>query len=339
MKKTGMRIALTAALLGMTAAQASEFDGGWIGGKVGSNSSSMTGVDTQRATGYGIEGGYNWNMGGFLLGVDGFADSNSKKTHNPGAVNYGSTVYGLDAKLGLPADKWLPYAKLGYAHTGGNGAASAIGGSAVHYGVGVEYKFAPNWSVLGEYTGGSGKSGATKLNNNNLSLGINYYFGGTAAAPAPVAAPVAVKEEPKAAPVAAPAPVKETWKTLLEDKPVRIEGANFDTNSAKLRSTSFQKLNEVVEFANKYKDARLDVTGHTDNRGSKAYNQKLSERRAASVKTYLVKKGVVASRITTKGYGFDQPVADNKTTEGRAQNRRVEIRSVLKEEKKVRVTE
>lgn len=342
MKNATLNIALAAALMGAAAAQASEFDGSWIGAKLGSNSSSMTGVDTQRATSYGLKGGHNWNMSGYLLGVDGFADSNGKKTHNPGAVNYGSSAYGLDAKLGLPAGKWLPYAKLGYARTNGNGAASAIGGSDIHLGLGVEYKFAPSWSLLGEYTGGSAKTGATKLNNNNLSIGLNYYFGAPAAAPvAPAPAPAAVKEEPAPAPVAAPAPapVKETWKTLLEDKPVRIEGANFDTNSAKLRSASFPKLDEVVEFAAKYKDAQLDVTGHTDNRGAKAYNQGLSERRAASVKAYLVKKGVAASRIATKGYGFEQPVADNKTAEGRAQNRRVEIRSVLKEEKKVRVTE
>lgn len=335
MKKTTLSIALAAALLGATAAQASEFDGGWVGAKIGSNRSGMTGVDSQNATSYGLEGGYNWNMGGYLLGVDGFADSNGKKTHNPGAVNYGSSVYGLDAKLGLPAGKWLPFAKLGYARTNGNGAASAVGGSDLHLGLGVEYKFAPSWSLLGEYTSGSGKSGATKLNNNNLSLGVNYYFDTPAAAPAPVA----VKEEPKPAPVAAPAPVKETWKTLLEDKPVRIEGANFDTNSAKLKGASIQKLDEVVEFAGKYKDAQLDVSGHTDSRGTKEYNQGLSERRAASVKAYLVKKGVAESRITTRGYGLEQPIADNNTAEGRAQNRRVEIRSVLKEEKKVRVVE
>lgn len=334
MKKTALSIALIAALLGAAAAQAGEFDGSWVGAKVGSNRSGMTGVDTQSATSYGLEGGHNWDMGGYLLGVDGFADFNGKKTHNPGAVNYGSNAYGLDAKLGLSAGKWLPFAKLGYARTNGNGAAGAVGGSDVHLGLGVEYKFAPNWSLLGEYTSGSGKSGATKLSNNNLSLGVNYYFGAPAA-PAP--APVAVKEEPKVAP--APAPVKETWKTLLEDKPVRIEGANFDTNSAKLKGASIQKLDEVVEFSNKYKDAQLDVTGHTDSRGTKEYNQGLSERRAASVKAYLVKKGVDGSRITTKGYGFEQPVADNKTAEGRAQNRRVEIRSVLKEEKKVRVVE
>lgn len=345
MKKTTLSIALAAALFGSAAVQASEFDGGWIGGKVGSNRSDVTGtpaVNAKSSTTYGLEGGYNWNMGGFLLGVDGFVDLNNKTTHSVPVVNYGSDVYGLDAKLGLPAGNWLPYAKLGYANSRGTGGLTGSGNGA-HLGLGIEYKFAPHWSATGEYTTHSAKSGTNKLNNNNFTVGINYYFDAPAAAPAPAPAPapVAVKEAPKPAPVAAPAPapVKETWKTLLEDKPVRIEGANFDTNSAKLRSSSFAKLDEVVEFAGKYKDAQLDVTGHTDNRGTKAYNQGLSERRAASVKAYLVKKGVAASRITTKGYGFEQPVADNKTAEGRAQNRRVEIRSVLKEEKKVRVTE
>jgi len=189
MKKNTIIIALATVLLSMAAAQAGEFDGSWVGGKIGSNRSNATGLDTKNATTYGLEGGYNWNMGGFSLGVDGFADFNDKATHNPGAVNYGSNAYGLDAKLGLPAGKWLPYAKLGYGRTNGNGGASMIGGSDVHFGLGAEYKFAPNWSLAGEYTSGSGKSGVAKLNNNNLSLGVNYYFGAPAVAPAPVAPP------------------------------------------------------------------------------------------------------------------------------------------------------
>jgi OOP family OmpA-OmpF porin len=84
---------------------------------------------------------------------------------------------------------------------------------------------------------------------------------------------------------------------------------------------------------------KLDVSGHTDNQGKKAYNQKLSEDRAAAVKKYLVSKGVAAERVVTSGHADDQPVADNGTKEGRAANRRVEVRYLLKEEKKVRVTE
>ncbi|MFZ3017819.1 MAG: OmpA family protein [Gallionella sp.] len=340
MKKTVIHAVLAAALLGMTAAQAGEFDGSWVGGKIGSNTSGMTGVDRKNATGYGLEGGHSWNMGnGFLLGVDGFVDFNGKATHNPGAVNYGSNVYGLDAKLGIDAGNWLPYAKIGYARTNGNGAASAIGSSDAHLGLGVEYKLAPNWSLAGEFTSGRGKSIATRMHNNNLSLGINYYFGApapVAAAPAPVAAPVPTPAVP--APVVKAAP-KETWKTLLEEKPVTIEGANFDFDSAKIRPAAVKKLSEVVEFAATYGNAQLEVSGHTDSTGKNEYNQKLSEQRATAVSEYLVKKGVAANRIVTKGYGETRPVVDNKTAKGRAQNRRVEIRSVLKEEKKIRVIE
>jgi len=349
MKKCTMNIVMVTALLGAAAVQASEFGGGYIGGKIGANRTDMTAVSRQSPVSTGLEGGYNWDMNGLLLGVDGFLDFNGKKTHTgvapaPAAVHYGSHVYGLDLKLGLPSGNWMPYAKLGYAHAGGRGDAyaSVIGGSGAHLGLGVEYKFAPNWSVTGEWTNNTGKSGATKLDNDNFTLGVNYYFDTPAAAPAAVAAvaPVVVKEEPKAVPepVPAPEPVPETWKTLLENKPVCIEGANFEFDSAKLRSKEINKLDEVVSFAEKYKDAELESSGHTCDIGTEAYNQKLSERRAESVKAYLVKKGVAADRITTVGYGESKPMADNKTRAGRELNRRVEVCTMLKVEKRVRAT-
>jgi OOP family OmpA-OmpF porin len=341
MKKSTMAITLAVALMGMAAAQAGEFDGGYVGGKIGVNRTDMTSVSRQSPIATGLEGGYNWNRGSILLGVDGFLDFNGKKTHTgtapaPGTVNYGSHVYGLDLKLGLPNGNWMPYAKLGYAHVGGRGDAyaSVVGDSGAHLGLGVEYKFAPQWSVAGEWTNNSGKSGATKLDNNNFTLGVNYYFD-TPAAPV-AAAPAVVKEAPKPEPKAAPAP-KEAWKVIMEEKPVRIEGANFDINSAKLKPTADAKLQQVVDFAGKYPEANLEVTGHTSSPGSDAYNQKLSEKRAAAVKAYLVKKGVAADRISAKGYGETMPVADNKTKEGRATNRRVEVRYTIREEKKVRV--
>ena len=84
MKKHTIRIVMAAALSTMTAAQADEFAGSWFGGKAGSNRSDVTALDTKSATTYGLEGGHNWETGGFLLGVDGFADFNNKATHNPG---------------------------------------------------------------------------------------------------------------------------------------------------------------------------------------------------------------------------------------------------------------
>lgn len=347
MKKSTMIIALAAALLSISAAQAGEFSGGWIGAKAGNNRTDITGAPNvataKNANTYGFEAGYNWDMGGMLLGVDGFADFNQKATHVavPGpALNYGSDVYGLDVKLGLPSGNWLPYAKLGYGTAKLTGGAATGSGSAAHLGLGVEYKFAPHWSVAGEYTTISNKysNNTQKLNNNNLTIGINYYFDSPAVAAVAAAAPVVVKEAVKPAPVAAAVPpVSDTWKTLLAEKPVTLPGTNFDFDSARLRPAADAKLNEVAEFAATYKDAKLDVSGHTCDIGSDAYNLKLSERRAASVKAYLVKRGVAAERIVSSGFGEAKPVVSNKTRAGREENRRVEIRSTIKEEKKVRV--
>jgi OOP family OmpA-OmpF porin len=148
------------------------------------------------------------------------------------------------------------------------------------------------------------------------------------------------KVEPKPEPKVEPAPPsvpKEEWKVIMEEKPVVIEGANFDFDSARLKPSADAKLQQVVDFAAKHPDADMEVSGHTDNVGSDAYNQKLSEKRAAAVKARLVKKGVAAGRVTTKGYGKRKPVASNKTKKGRAANRRAEIRYTVREEKRVRV--
>ncbi len=146
-----------------------------------------------------------------------------------------------------------------------------------------------------------------------------------APAPAPAPAPAVVEAAPAPTPVPAPAP-----KTIFTDKPLTIEGANFASGSAVLRSSAYPQLDTVVEFADKYKDATLTITGYTDNRGNEAANRDLSRRRAEAVKAYLVSKGVAAERITTDGKGAANPVGDNGTAAGRAKNRRVEINSVAR---------
>lgn len=141
--------------------------------------------------------------------------------------------------------------------------------------------------------------------------------------------------------VATPVPVvaQPVYKNIVNENVVRLDGANFATSSAKLAKSGNVKLDEVVNAARQYPDAKFDVSGHTDNRGKKVVNQKLSEKRAASVKLYLVNHGVAADRISTAGYGDTQPIADNKTSAGRAANRRVDVRYGVKEVKKVRVPE
>lgn len=101
----------------------------------------------------------------------------------------------------------------------------------------------------------------------------------------------------------------------------------FNFDKATLKTESFIVLDKVVELIKPHSDQdfKIIVKGHTDSKGNDAYNQKLSERRAASVRDYLVKKGIDASKIRSIGYGETQPIATNDTAEGRAQNRRTEI--------------
>ena len=145
-----------------------------------------------------------------------------------------------------------------------------------------------------------------------------------AAAPAPAPAPAAAPAPaPKAAAPAAPAPAP-----AAATKVTYAADTFFDFDKSVLKADGKAKLDDL---AGKVKAINLEViiaVGHTDSVGSDAYNQKLSVRRAEAVKAYLVSKGIEKNRIYTEGKGEKQPVADNKTKEGRAKNRRVEIEVV-----------
>jgi len=140
-----------------------------------------------------------------------------------------------------------------------------------------------------------------------------------APAPAPAApAPAAAAKAPAAPAAPAPAATKVTYAA----------DAFFDFDKAVLKPEGKAKLDDL---AGKVKDINLEVViavGHTDSTGAASYNQKLSVRRAEAVKAYLVSKGIESNRIYTEGKGLTQPVADNKTREGRAKNRRVEVEVV-----------
>ena len=102
-------------------------------------------------------------------------------------------------------------------------------------------------------------------------------------------------------------------------------GILFNVNSAELQPGAKTEISQLATTLKKYPDTNIVIEGHTDNTGSRELNQSLSERRAQSVANYAAQMGVDRSRMTTQGYAFDQPVADNSTEAGRAQNRRVEI--------------
>lgn len=100
----------------------------------------------------------------------------------------------------------------------------------------------------------------------------------------------------------------------------------FETNSEDLRPGFFAVLDSVALVAQKYDKTVVEVAGHTDSTGTAEYNQALSERRAATVATYMANRGIDRQRILAYGRGLTQPIADNSTAAGRAMNRRVEIR-------------
>jgi len=106
------------------------------------------------------------------------------------------------------------------------------------------------------------------------------------------------------------------------------DGVTFDVDSSTLKPQFRSTLDEIAKSLNSYPNSLIDVYGHTDSTGSEEYNQSLSERRASTVANYLVTRNVSAARIRSQGFGETMPIASNDTAEGRARNRRVEIKIV-----------
>lgn len=354
-----LAVVLIAALLNMGAAQASYYSGVYLGGKFGINNSTATGTiyDPGASTfAYGVQGGYlqggyNWDVRTAIVGVGAYADFNSNEIH-ANKMEYGSRAFGLDAKLGVPVDEWLLYTKVGYGYSAGTNDLRAVSQYSSNVAVGLEYNFvfAFRWGAIVEYKldNFSSKDGSISINNKTLAFGLNYYFDRPEVAP--VAKVAEVELEPEPLPEADPGLEEEpppdigsggysiadadstqdpeSWKILLAGKAVRIEGANFISGTASLMSVVSKELDETAGFAAKYPYAKLEVNGYSDDPAKQ--NLQLSLGRAEAIKKYLVTKGVAAKRISVKNKGPADPIGDNKTEEGRAKNRRIEIFSVIK---------
>ena len=120
--------------------------------------------------------------------------------------------------------------------------------------------------------------------------------------------------------------VGEGIRLVLGENAVR-----FDTNKSTLTTTAKANLDKLVTVFTEYPDTNIQIYGYTDSSGADEYNLKLSEQRAASVKSYLAGKGLVSSRFNTSGLGEAEPIASNETAEGKSQNRRVEFAIVANE--------
>lgn len=173
-------------------------------------------------------------------------------------------------------------------------------------------------------------------------VGVTIPLGGSSK-PAPVAeaAPAYVPPPPVAAPEpdsdgdgvidrldrcpGTPAGAKVDATGCLIAQVLILKNVNFEFDSAKLTPESMAILDQAAAALNKTPGKKVQVAGHTDSVGSNAYNQKLSQARAKTVRDYLVAQGVEAARMSSAGFGEEKPVADNSTDEGRSKNRRVEL--------------
>ncbi len=137
---------------------------------------------------------------------------------------------------------------------------------------------------------------------------------------APPPAPPPVVEPPKPVVVVPPAPPAAVWQTIT----IQAE-ALFDFDKSVLKPSGKKSIDDALAKMRALNVEQIIATGHADSRGTDKYNQALSERRAATVKNYMISQGIPASMISSQGKGESQPVATNKTDAGRAKNRRVDI--------------
>jgi OOP family OmpA-OmpF porin len=112
------------------------------------------------------------------------------------------------------------------------------------------------------------------------------------------------------------------------EKPLVLRGVNFESDKAILLASSKTILDRVAASLLEHPDVRIEVAGHCDAQNTDAHNLALSDARAKAVRDYLMSKGVAGDRLQANGYGESQPIADNNTKEGRAENRRVELKRI-----------
>ncbi|WP_374710552.1 OmpA family protein [Massilia pseudoviolaceinigra] len=291
-------------------------------------------VGKQLSRYFAVEAGF-FDLGNF----------NVKTTNNLGGVVNAEQKYkgvNLDLIAQLPmSERFSVYGRAGMHYTkaktqfSGNRAVGLFAGEKSEkklnpkFGVGLEYKFTEALALRAEAENyriddALRSNGNTKL----YSMNLVYKLGRPAASkPMPAQAPAPMPEAtpapapaPMPAPAPAPVPVSEKVSFAAE--------ALFDFDKSVVKPEGKAALDDLLNKLQGMNTEVMVTVGHTDSVGSDAYNQKLSLRRAEAVKAYIVSKGVETSRVYTEGKGESQPVADNKSAEGRAKNRRVTVEVV-----------
>lgn len=296
----------------------------YIGGKLGhswlDDSCYVASPCDDKSVGGGLYGGYNFTENfGLEAGLDylGKFESNFASSNT---IDGSARGLSLAPKFTLPFDAFSVFAKAGAVKVD----YGSIDDVTLLTALGAEYAFSSDWAARLEYQriNDIDDSFVDGMDIDSIFLGMTYKFGAKSE-PMPVEpAPAAMVEEkvepePVKEVVAEPAPVTKLFKEFGVEL--------FDNDSSKLAPGSEQYFNWLVGVMKKYPQAEAKIVGHTDSRGSEAYNQALSERRAQAVADYLYTQGIDKSRVMVSGAGETQPKASNDTAEGRMENRRVEV--------------
>ena len=177
---------------------------------------------------------------------------------------------------------------------------------------------------------------ANRVNNLAAGVKIKLAFGKPKTRPVPEMEKEIIPE-PEKEPEIEPEPVEEVLDTItqipeeIKQSMMNLSNTLFEFDRWNLSSEAIVELAKVMKWLNEHPTIHVEIEGHTDNVGSQAYNQRLSEDRARSVYEYFVAHGVKSQRLSFRGYGFSKPVADNSTAEGRQKNRRVELKIIIDE--------
>lgn len=288
--------------------------------------------------GLGLFGGYQLNKYlGFEFSYLKLGEASGKYIETGVEQKYAGTMQGFDFSAVASINLYQQlgaFAKLGTMNWYGEN--SSHHGTLTSYswaptaGTGLTYQFSKNWQARLEYQYfhelGNEKLGST--NAHFTSLGVSYRFGSekkpvkskqnsTYTKPVKAQQKAADKPRPPAKPVVAPVPAR------AHHIAAQRVSVLFAFDSDKLNNS--QQLNDIVKLLNKHPQARVTLKGYTDAKGSEAYNLKLSKRRVASIKHYLVSQGVSERQISSDYFGEKYPVVDNLTPEHRNKNRRVDV--------------
>ncbi|MDB1122227.1 OmpA family protein [Vibrio algarum] len=309
MKKLVM-LASTLLVLSPQLVQAEAYVGGKIGYSWLDGECTLDNSCSDDGGAGGIYAGYNFtDMLGLEAGYDYLGDFDAAPFDDS------MKVFTLAPKLTIPVNDFDFYAKLGAAWVDYDD----IDDTVLVAAIGTEFGLSENVFGRFEYQriNNITEGIVENLDVNSLFFGLTYKFGSAAEPVAAMAVEEVIVEEEVVAVVEEPMPEVR----LFQEYGVEL----FDNDSSKLAPNSEQYFDWLIGVMKKYPQAEAKIVGHTDSRGSAAYNQTLSEKRAQSVADYLFTQGIEESRVTVLGEGESKPKASNDTAEGRMENRRVEV--------------